>query len=147
MAPRFLRADRPRGNAPRSAGMAPAAERCAPAAQRRAAPAARHARAAERRTAGESGAPSRVGVAARTALMPASLGRFRGGLAGGLPWAALACLAAFACRANPGAGGDGSQPAAAAASAPALPPLVLKDDTPNLLLTWVGAEGDFHVAE
>jgi glutaredoxin len=79
--------------------------------------------------------------------MPASLGRFRGGLAGGLPWAALACLAAFACRANPGAGGDGSQPAAAAASAPALPPLVLKDDTPNLLLTWVGAEGDFHVAE
>jgi glutaredoxin len=28
-----------------------------------------------------------------------------------------------------------------------LPPLELKDDTPNLLLTWLDAEGDFHVVQ
>lgn len=31
--------------------------------------------------------------------------------------------------------------------APALPALVLKDDSANLLLTWVGEDGDFHVVE
>jgi glutaredoxin len=31
--------------------------------------------------------------------------------------------------------------------APELPPLALSDTTPNLLLTWVDAEGDFHVVE
>ncbi len=35
----------------------------------------------------------------------------------------------------------------AEAPAPALPPLTLKDDSPNLLLTWVGEDGDFHVVE
>jgi glutaredoxin len=28
-----------------------------------------------------------------------------------------------------------------------LPPLELRGDTPNLLLTWVGEDGDFHVVE
>jgi glutaredoxin len=28
-----------------------------------------------------------------------------------------------------------------------LPPLTLKDDTPNLLLTWADTQGDFHVVE
>jgi glutaredoxin len=31
--------------------------------------------------------------------------------------------------------------------ADALPPFALSDDTPNLLLTWVGDDGDFHVVE
>jgi glutaredoxin len=34
-----------------------------------------------------------------------------------------------------------------AAPAEALPPLKLSEDTPNLLLTWVGDDGDFHVVE
>jgi glutaredoxin len=34
-----------------------------------------------------------------------------------------------------------------AAPAPALPPLKLSEETPNLLLTWVGDDGDFHVVE
>lgn len=29
----------------------------------------------------------------------------------------------------------------------ALPPLALTEQTPNLLLTWIGPEGDFHVVE
>jgi glutaredoxin len=37
--------------------------------------------------------------------------------------------------------------AAAPVSVDDLPPLELRDDTPNLLLTWVGEDGDFHVAE
>src|SRR5262249_10240431 len=30
---------------------------------------------------------------------------------------------------------------------PKLPPLVLKDDTPGALLTWIDDQGDFHVVE
>ena len=39
----------------------------------------------------------------------------------------------------------GSAPAAAAPRANELPPLVVKPDTPNLLLTWIDDKGDFHV--
>jgi glutaredoxin len=42
-----------------------------------------------------------------------------------------------------------ADPGAAAVAAPtdALPSFVLRDDTANLLLTWVGDDGDFHVVE
>jgi glutaredoxin len=37
--------------------------------------------------------------------------------------------------------------AVGSAEVPTLPKLVLMDDTPNTLLTWVDAQGDFHVVE
>jgi glutaredoxin len=36
---------------------------------------------------------------------------------------------------------------AAATAGDSLPPMQLRDDTPNLLLTWLGPDGDFHVVE
>lgn len=55
----------------------------------------------------------------------------------------LVCLLAVAagCRSKSSPSGD------AAAASSALPKLVLRDDTPNLMLTWVDATGDFHVVE
>jgi len=60
----------------------------------------------------------------------------------------LGGVAAFGCR------GNGNEGAAAAATgqpstviSEALPGLKLTDQTPNLLLTWIGEEGDFHVEE
>lgn len=38
-------------------------------------------------------------------------------------------------------------PASAEPTPEQLPKLVLKDDTPNLSLTWVGEDGDFHVVQ
>jgi glutaredoxin len=37
------------------------------------------------------------------------------------------------------------EPASAAPKPNELPPLALRDDTPNLLLTWIDEKGDFHV--
>jgi glutaredoxin len=37
------------------------------------------------------------------------------------------------------------EPASAAPKSNELPPLELRDDTPNLLLTWIDDKGDFHV--
>jgi glutaredoxin len=42
---------------------------------------------------------------------------------------------------------DDSEPVGAAAKANELPPLELRDDTPNLLLTWIDDKGDFHVVQ
>src|SRR5687768_1094678 len=43
---------------------------------------------------------------------------------------------------------DGPPPSASAELTPEqLPKLVLKDNTPNLSLTWVGDDGDFHVVQ
>jgi glutaredoxin len=39
------------------------------------------------------------------------------------------------------------KPASAAPKANELPPLVVKPDTPNLLLTWIDEKGDFHVVQ
>jgi glutaredoxin len=51
-----------------------------------------------------------------------------------------------ACRR--GGAHDGAGPSASgSAGVPELPPLVLKDDTPNVLLTWLDDQGDFHVVE
>jgi len=59
----------------------------------------------------------------------------------------LSCaLALTACK-KPPAGGEGAPGASASGEAPALPPLVVKDDTPNALFTWVDDQGDFHVVE
>jgi glutaredoxin len=60
---------------------------------------------------------------------------------------ALAWLLALpACKKAPPAG-EGAPGASASGAAPALPPLVVKDDTPNALFTWVDDQGDFHVVE
>jgi len=42
---------------------------------------------------------------------------------------------------------DHPEPASAAPSSSSLPPLVVKPDTPNLLLTWIDEKGDFHVVQ
>lgn len=42
---------------------------------------------------------------------------------------------------------DGTDPTGATPSANQLPPLELRDDTPNLLLTWIDDNGDFHVVQ
>jgi glutaredoxin len=60
----------------------------------------------------------------------------------------LICVPAvsFACQRQ----ADPSAVVGSPVSAPpvdALPPFALSDDTPNLLLTWVGDDGDFHVVE
>ena len=56
------------------------------------------------------------------------------------------CLgAASAC--HRGSGGGASPSASASAEGQTLPPLVLKDDTANVLLTWLDEQGDFHVVE
>lgn len=57
-------------------------------------------------------------------------------------------LLAIACKKdpNPAAGGPG-EPVGDVPVADELPPLTVKDDTPELLLTWVDANGDFHVVQ
>ncbi|HET9954264.1 MAG TPA: glutaredoxin family protein [Polyangiaceae bacterium] len=40
-----------------------------------------------------------------------------------------------------------ADPGSAAPKSATLPPLVLKADTPNLLLTWIDEQGDFHVVD
>ncbi|HEX7670994.1 MAG TPA: glutaredoxin family protein [Polyangiaceae bacterium] len=54
--------------------------------------------------------------------------------------------AASACHRS-GAHGGGAPSASSSAEAAELPPLVLKDDTANVLLTWLDDQGDFHVVE
>jgi glutaredoxin len=60
-------------------------------------------------------------------------------------FALLGAALAAGCHGN--AGGAADPAPSASAEAPALPPLVFKDDTPNALLTWVDEHGDFHVVE
>ncbi len=63
----------------------------------------------------------------------------------GLAWAFALLFFAVSCKQ---AGGDERQdPASAAPSSSALPALVVKPDTPNLLLTWIDEKGDFHVVQ
>jgi len=58
----------------------------------------------------------------------------------------LALLALTACR-SPSEKTEGSKPASAAPRSNELPPLSVKADTPNLLLTWIDPQGDFHVVQ
>ncbi len=53
----------------------------------------------------------------------------------------------FACQRQVDPAASFGAAAAAAPASDALPPLVVADDSPNLLLTWVGEDGDFHVVE
>jgi glutaredoxin len=53
---------------------------------------------------------------------------------------------AIGCQRHADPSADVGAPASAA-NPEALPPLALSDDTANLLLTWVGDDGDFHVVE
>lgn len=63
-------------------------------------------------------------------------------------WALSLLLAASLAAGCRSAQQEPADPVATVASAPSdLPPLALTDTTPNLLLTWVDAEGDFHVVE
>jgi glutaredoxin len=55
-------------------------------------------------------------------------------------------LVASGCK-QKSTGKPGGPAASGSAAGAELPPLVLRDDTPNLLLTWVDEQGDFHVAE
>lgn len=61
---------------------------------------------------------------------------------------ALLCLAATlaGCRCNTNTGSD-PDPTGTKPVSGALPPLELRDDTSNLLLTWVDDKGDFHVTQ
>jgi glutaredoxin len=52
---------------------------------------------------------------------------------------------AVACRSKEAPGAAEGKPAPAAPRPNELPPLVVKPDTPNLLLTWIDDKGDFHV--
>jgi glutaredoxin len=60
--------------------------------------------------------------------------------------ALLVCAVGLGCRGGPSPG-SASNPAPVAAPAEAMPELQLTDETPQLLLTWIGEEGDVHVAE
>jgi len=57
----------------------------------------------------------------------------------------LAVLVAITSCRKSGNPDQGDEPASAAPKANELPTLELRDDTPNLLLTWVDDKGDFHV--
>lgn len=61
-------------------------------------------------------------------------------------WALVCCLlaAGVACK-RPSAEKSGT--AATTPKAAELPPLEVKADTPNLLLTWIDDKGDFHVVQ
>jgi glutaredoxin len=76
---------------------------------------------------------------------PSVLGRWSLGASVRYRHLAILCvglvLAVVGCRSEHSTSGD------AAAVASALPKLVLRDDTPNLMLTWLDATGDFHVVE
>jgi glutaredoxin len=54
-------------------------------------------------------------------------------------------LFAFGCRSAPKS--DAEKPVTAEPKSNQLPPLSVKADTPNLLLTWVDEKGDFHVVQ
>ena len=68
----------------------------------------------------------------------------RGLLLSALAVPALGASAACQRRADPSAEFGSATPAP---PGEALPPLELRDDTPNLLLTWLADNGDFHVVE
>lgn len=69
-----------------------------------------------------------------------------------LPWvgvlplmlALVVALPGCKCGSEPTGGGDDT---AAKPTTSELPPLELREDTPNLLLTWIDEKGDFHVVQ
>jgi hypothetical protein len=63
----------------------------------------------------------------------------------GFVLALSAGISVAACRKQ--AAPSASDDTGAAPQATDLPPLEIRDDTPNLLLTWIDDKGDFHVVE
>ena len=63
----------------------------------------------------------------------------------GAALAFAALLALGACHKKPAP--EQTDDTGAAPQAADLPPLEIKDDTPNLLLTWIDDKGDFHVVQ
>lgn len=64
-------------------------------------------------------------------------------------WLVLLCcvwLAFVSCKGKTDAP-SGEDPTGAKPTSNELPPLEVKDDTPNLLLTWIDEKGDFHVVQ
>jgi len=55
-------------------------------------------------------------------------------------------IACVACRSSDKSDSQ-AKPASAAPRSNELPPLSVKADTPNLLLTWIDPQGDFHVVQ
>ena len=55
------------------------------------------------------------------------------------------CLVVFGCK-HPADPND-PKPVSAEPKAASLPPLTVKADSPNLLLTWIDDKGDFHVVQ
>ena len=51
------------------------------------------------------------------------------------------------CKARSGAAPSEGDPNSAAPKVTELPPLKVKSDSPNLLLTWIDDQGDFHVVD
>jgi len=58
----------------------------------------------------------------------------------------LPLLVAAACK-DKQSPPSGEDPTGAKPTSTELPPLEVKDDTPNLLLTWIDDKGDFHVVQ
>ena len=55
------------------------------------------------------------------------------------------CLLAFSCKRSTDP--NDPKPVSAEPKAASLPPLSVKADSPNLLLTWIDDKGDFHVVQ
>ena len=76
-------------------------------------------------------------------LLRAATGRRSWGLATGVFWVAVgAACVLVGCDRDPGDSHHSTAP-----KSNELPPLELKDDTPNLLLTWLDEKGEFHVVQ
>ena len=64
-----------------------------------------------------------------------------------LAWLLVLCLGASVVACRKQAAPAPSDDTGAAPQAAELPPIDIKDDTPNLLLTWIDDKGDFHVVQ
>jgi glutaredoxin len=60
-------------------------------------------------------------------------------------WVLALCLLALSCRHKDDP--NAPKPVSAEPKSATLPPLAVKADSPNLLLTWIDDKGDFHVVE
>ena len=64
-----------------------------------------------------------------------------------LAWLLVLCVGATVVACRKQAAPAPSDDTGAAPQAAELPPIDIKDDTPNLLLTWIDDKGDFHVVQ
>jgi glutaredoxin len=83
----------------------------------------------------------------RTVIAPSRFGGRSGPKRAFLGLALLCLLAAGACKGQVEGGTDQTEVVDSKPVSDQLPPLRLLDDTKDLLLTWIDAEGEFHVVE